>query len=218
MPHDVAIEFLDAGLDFVVAVAALFVTALVGRHLTEKWEFHQKRREQNLESVREFHHLFGEFKEVLKIWRVEKDEKNPFHVPPTERLDLLKRACAVEGKAEALAIRLATERCLQASQLARIGMFRQAIQSLRQSIRDDVISPLGDRGVEYDLMNELAPEVSAIVTANLPRGEPDEKTTKRQLAAIVAVRSDDWKEEIAAREKRARLGTQSEPSWTAPRG
>ena len=212
MRDKVAIEFLNAGLDLLVAVIIIVATALVGRFLTAKWNFHQKRKEQNLESVRALHDLYGEFKEVLKIWRVIKDKEKPIHITPETRLDLLTRACAVEGKTEALVLRLASERKMDEGQPIQIGMFRQAIQSLRQSIRDDKTSPFGDRDkVEYSMMNELAAQVSAIVTADLPPKEIDSATTMRQLAEIVSVRSENWDIEVAARNLSAKAGEPSEP-------
>ena len=40
-------------------------------------------------------------------------------------------------------LRLATERLLSTDEIVAIGLFRQAIQSLRESIRDDVEPPIG---------------------------------------------------------------------------
>lgn len=218
MPDTAAMKFLEAGLDVIVAVVTIAVTYGLGRLFTDKWDLHQKRREQNLESVRALHDLYGEFKEVLKIWRVAKDKKKPISISSEERWDLLKRACSVEGKTEALVMRLAAERNLGDDQPEQIGMFRQAIQSLRQSIRDDKSSPLGDRGVEYDLMNELAPRVSSIVTKDLPRTEPDVERAKRQLAGIVAVRSEDWKKEVATRKaKLTKAAARTKPQSTKAR-
>src|SRR4029077_8975699 len=121
-------------LSLIVAALTLSATWFIGQRLTAYWNLRQKRNELNLASVQSFHALYGEFKEVVKIWRLVKRNVAVAH---DERWKLLTRACAIESKSETLALRLTTERVLSSEEMDTIGLFRQAIQTLRESIRDD---------------------------------------------------------------------------------
>lgn len=112
---------------------------LVGQRLTVQWNLKQKQREQELASGQEFYRLYGEFFAVWKIWNEFKD--NPRGVEGLTRKEIFVRACAAEGAMESLLVRLATSQPLTDEKIEVLGKFRQAYQSLRETIRDD--KPLG---------------------------------------------------------------------------
>lgn len=199
MPPDYDLELFKSFLSLVVAALTLLATWFIGYRLTAYWNLRQKRSEINLASLQAFHALYGEFKEVVKIWRLAKRSlKSPVAVPQDERWKLLTRACAIESKSEALVIRLTTERCLSSEEIRAIGLFRQAIQTLRESIRDDVDCPLGSRRAEYRLLNQLTPQLAAMVSANLPKRAPGARRAQTQLAEVVGITSSSWRQEVAS--------------------
>ena len=199
MPPEYNLELFKSILSLIVAALTLSATWFIGQRLTTYWNLRQKRNELNLTSLQAFHALYGEFKEVVKIWRLAKRPlKTPVVVPPEERWKLLTRACALESKSEALVLRLTTERFLSSEETTAIGLFRQAIQTLRESIRDNTDCPLGSRRAEYRLLNQLAPQVAAIVSADSPKQSLSAQRAQSQLADVVAITSDRWAEKVAS--------------------
>ncbi|HJQ57252.1 MAG TPA: hypothetical protein VJ890_10115 [Vineibacter sp.] len=210
--NSVNLELLKAGLTLLIALITLGLGWLIGQRLTFKWNLLQKRRETDIANVQQFYALYGEFKEVSKIWRVIKRNKGAnLTVPPDGRWPLMARACAIEGKNEAILVKLATERHLATDDLRYLGLFRQAIQMLRESIRDDVEMRAGSRGAEYAFFNGLAAKVGLIVFSSPPdqlfrkllrqlRVGADEisdpERASKQLEAIVGVRSPHFKAEL----------------------
>jgi hypothetical protein len=198
VPAGYELEFLKSALALIVAAFSLAATWFIGLRLTAYWNLRQKRNELNQVSLQAFHALYGEFKEGVKIWRLAKRRlTSPVRVPEDERWTLLARACAIESKSEALVLRLTAERCLSTDEIAAIGLFRQAIQTLRESIRDNVDCPLGSRKAEYKLLNQLAPRVATIVSAELPKRIPSAEQARRQLDEVVKVTSKRWKQMVA---------------------
>src|ERR1700752_3043255 len=142
-----SLELLKAGLSLSVALITLAVGWFVGQRFTVKWNLFQKRRETDIANVQQFHSLYGEFKELSKLWRVIKRNKDSsLEIPSAIRWLLLARACAVESKNETIIVKLATERCLSKDDMTKLGLFRQALQKLRESIRDDEEVPFSSRG------------------------------------------------------------------------
>ena len=198
MTSDYSLELFKSVLALLVAALSLLATWFIGEKLTAYWNLRQKLKELNQVSLQAFHALYGEFKEGVKIWRLAtRPLKSRLLVPENVRWDLLTRACAIESKSEALVLRLTSERCLEPEEIEAIGLFRQAIQTLRESIRDNVECPLGSRKAEYRLLNLLAPHVASLVSADLPKRIPGAHQAQRQLAAVVGVTSKHWKQKVA---------------------
>jgi hypothetical protein len=195
MPDDYKLELFKAILGVAVALLTVLATTLFGQRFSETWNLQQKKRELNLVTHQAFHALYGEFKELVKIWRLAK--MVPSAIQEEERWNLLKRACALESKSEALVLRLTSEHKLNDDQLETLGLFRQAMQTIRESIRDNQECPLGSRNTEYRLLNRLAPEVLAMVAA-----KPEEiaaEDAKTQLSKVIAVTSARWQQVVAKR-------------------
>jgi hypothetical protein len=192
------IELFRFVLGLFTAMSVLAVTWLVGLRLATYWTLRQKRNELNFAALQAFHATYGQFKELVKTWRlIKKADDVPPPVPSEERWALLKRACALESKMEALALRVATERKLTDEQLLTLGLLRQGMQTVRESIREDKANPLGSRGVEYQLVNELASAVASLVSDELPARSPSPAEARAQLARIAEVRKARWKEVVS---------------------
>ena len=190
-------EILKASLNLLVALITLGLGWFVGQRLTIKWNLIQKQRETNIANLQQFYSLYGEFKEVSKIWRLIKRKKDLSRVAPSEtRWSLLTRACAVESKNEAIMVKLASERELSADDLTDLGLFRQALQQLRESIRDDKELPSSSRGPEYVFFNDLAAKVGLIISYSSTDAIADPKRASERLRAIVDVRWPDFEKAI----------------------
>jgi len=169
----VNLEIFKAALSLSVGVVTLGLGWFVGNRLSLKWNLIQKRREIDMANVQQFYSLYGEFKEVVKIWRVIKRNKDSaLAIPSDSRWSLLARACAVEGKNEAILVKIATERDLEEKALVQLGLFRQAIQKLRESIRDDT-------------------EVGAIIISAFNEDPTSDGATNR-LRRVAGVRQRDF--------------------------
>src|SRR6266481_4046165 len=102
----ITIELIKAG----ISVVLLLLTWLLGQRILVSWDLRKKRQELDITTANEFHHLYGEFKEVTKLWRIIKRNKDHTLSPAsTARWDLLSRACAAESKNESIIVKLATE-------------------------------------------------------------------------------------------------------------
>lgn len=140
LPLDWQQELLKAVLSIIVAIITLSFGWLVGQRLTVYWAIRQKRRELELSAVNEFYRLYGEFFAVWKLWSYYlgfawADDNLRF--PDVTRWELLQRASAAEGALESLFVKLSSERKLFDEDIEVLGRFRQAYQTLRESIRDN---------------------------------------------------------------------------------
>ena len=186
-------ELLKAGLSLIVGVVVLLLGWFVGQRLTVRWNLVQKQREADLADLQHFYALYGEFKEVSKLWRVMKRNTGEgFDVPKETRWSLVSRACGVESKNEAIVVKLATERDLSADAMRHLGLFRQALQKLRESIRDDVEIPFASRGPAYVFFNDVAAMVATIVSSSQRDKSSDPSKASGRLETIANVRLPDF--------------------------
>ena len=105
--------------------------------------------------------------------------------------------CVTAGPEALGTLLLHSEHKLNDDQLETLGLFRQAMQTIRESIRDNQECPLGSRNTEYRLLNRLAPQVLAMVAA-----KPEEiaaEDAKTQLSKVIAVTSARWQQVVAKR-------------------
>lgn len=168
-------ERLDRLLDSAVVEAPKLVTYLiflglgwlVGKRLTVLWSRQQKSNEQDLDAVREFHALYGEFFALWKLWNYYLHDLGPQALPGASRWELLDRACKSEAKLEATLVRLASHKLLTDGEVVILGRFRQHYQMMRAAIRDNV--PLGwdhSEHPDYIEFKKLAPQVAAIIVGD----------------------------------------------------
>ncbi len=171
------------------------------------WATRQKRREFDLMRAEEFHKLYGEFFSLWKKWNsgFRKDDKPS----GASQQALFASACEMEGRNEALLLRIASTLSLTEMQQEAIGEFRQLFQRLRESIRD--FEPLAwdsSGHEEYKRFKELACHVSAIVVLGK---EPDECTLVQGQSALLAVTSNRHEN------RKRRLASQQSTEEMVPR-
>jgi len=187
------LELFKAALAMAVSIITLALGWVVGQRLTVTWNLVQKRRETEIENVHQFHLVYGEFRELSKTWRLMK--KNDLVEPPDRaamRWALATRACALESKLESINIKLASEKKMQDENLRILGLFRQAIQRLRESIRDDLLTASSYRGIEYEYFNDLAARVATLISCEPEGPRPDADTSSQQLSKIASVTLNDF--------------------------
>jgi hypothetical protein len=122
---------------------------------------------------------------------IKRNRDSALAVPSDSRWSLLARACEVEGKNEAILVKLATERDLETEALKALGLFRQAIQKLRESIRDDKEIPFASRGPEYVFFNDLAAKVGSIIISSFREDTSPDRASKC-LRDVASVRRRDF--------------------------
>ena len=198
MAGTMKLELFKAALGLFVSVVTLALGWAVGQRLTMNWNLVQKQRETEMENLHQFHLVYGEFRELSKTWRlVKKDEAVADTQRPAVRWGLLTRACALESKVESINIKFASEkRVTEDENLRTLGLFRQAIQRLRESIRDEVITPSSSRGIDYEYFNDLAARVAVLISCPPEGPRPDAELASRQLSKIADVSLQDFDNDL----------------------
>lgn len=198
----VQLELIKTGFGCLLLALGWFV----GQRIIAFWDIRKKRQEIDFETAKQFHQLYGEFKEVSRLWRTfcftgERSRRLEF--PPHFHFELLRRATAAEGGVEGIIVKLATERLLTPDDIRNLGLFRQAYQQLRQAIRDGSELDWINKTAAYDLYNELATATSSIVFSNKrPTKLPGYDEASLHLKSITSIRLEDWKAELTRRQTR----------------
>jgi hypothetical protein len=181
----------------------LVITWLFGQQIIALWDKRKKQQELDIATSTQFQQLFGEFKEISKLWAVSYRQRHDnMDLPDETRKELLERATAAESKLEAILVKLATERHLSPVETKYLGLFRQGYQQLRESIRDDS-PPRFEYKVnpEYHLFNDLVCEVANIVSEQRPWKQVPSPEAKRNLREIVKFRGKHWPAVVEAYSK-----------------
>lgn len=166
----------------------------VGQAVVASWQMRNKRRELDIASALQFQQMYGEYKDVWRVWKVLRSRNaNDLGIPAGARFELLKRATAAEAKVEAVVVKLAVERTLSPSEISSVGLFRQGFQQLRQSIRNNKDMDFNYKDPEYRLFNDLAAAVAALILSEPPRRQPDRHLAAHQLEAIAKHRKKHWR-------------------------
>jgi hypothetical protein len=210
------------GIKTLFAASLLLLTWFLGQRIITYWDLRKKRQEIDLQISTQFQELYGEFKEVTKLWRVffkktydDEDSKNKYKdllFPEDLRWELLERAVAAENRLDAILVKLATERELSEGDLTTLGIFRQAYQTTRLSIRNNSDADFGAfKKVEYHAFNDLASSVALIVSSyKRPKHLDPERAQERAQAnfrKIIAIRGKGLKEYVEAyRAEQAKQG------------
>jgi hypothetical protein len=193
-------EFCDnVKLEMIKTALACFTLGLgwfVGQRIITYWDIKKKRQELDIAVARQFHKLYGEFKELSRLWRAftfTGERTQPLVFPEATRVDLLKRATASEGGVEAIVVKLATERDLTDDDIKTLGIFRQVYQQLRKAIRngEPLESTYGTSA--YTLFNDLASKMTCIISSSKTKMCPTAKAPGI-MRRITAIRSEEWKE------------------------
>jgi hypothetical protein len=215
--QQVFIEIIRAQLTLVL----LSVTWFLGQRIIAHWDIVKKRQEFDIAISNEFYRLYGEFKELTKLWRVFYRKTNADRIPKLRRYkskyealsfpedvqwELLRRATAAESELEAVLVKLATERSLCDSDRNNLGNFRQGYEQLRHSIRDNAEPTFGDfDDPRYRLFDALACEVAYMIYMisedNRRRWKlapkPEPKQAKLNLQTIKQGGHKAWEEAVS---------------------
>jgi hypothetical protein len=171
-------------------VGTVIVTGTVGALLTYFWHVRQKRREVTLAITSEFYKLYGEIIAVWKLWNYwyeKNNAKRDQSEVQDEKWELLQRATAASGGAEAILVRLAAERHLSPQDIAVLGSFRQASKTVRKAIEDNHPVPwYSDKAYGYLALKYLSVRVASIVARREPLKLPSAESAAAALRAITA--------------------------------
>lgn len=187
------LEFIKTGLALVVLV----VTWFFGQRILAYWELKKKRKELDIATATQFQHLYGEYKQLWRLWKVFSNRSEyDLLVPDHTRWELLQRATAAESSVEAVIVKLTTERAINKTDIETLGLFRQAYQQLRQGIRDNKTLRLSHESPEYILFNELSDKVACLIMSGKQIDHPVAKVVIQNHKQIVDFRSRHWTAEI----------------------
>jgi hypothetical protein len=142
---------------------------LVGNRLSFNWDLRRKYRELDVESLQEFYRLYGEFFSLLKLWDSWKRRADTDPTDQTALGHILERATNAEGRLEALLLKVASERELGGAEQDVLGAFRQAYQTLRESMREDrAVNWNYSNHEPYAAFKALACSISNFLSADRP--------------------------------------------------
>lgn len=159
----------------------------------DRWEKVKKHRELDLEAVREFHRVYGEFVSTWKVWDTSFRFPENFPMSPQLADECLRRATAIEGGIESLLVKVAAERRLADWEIDVLGATRQAFQSLRDAIRQGCA--LGWRHSEekhYKALKALSAH-TYVLLANSPPLD-SQPSAEVSAANLLTITSNDYEE------------------------
>ena len=212
--REVFLEVIKTAL----SLGLLVVGWMGGQSIVEYWDYRKKRNEIDIANAQRFFELYGEFKAIIRLWRVFHINTHPdeapenatlIHVPEPNvtRWELLKRAADAESGVESLILKLTAERRLDEKQMRALGLFRQAYQRLRESIREDKPLHWTYRSSEYVLFNNLATRFAQMISVDkAPRLEmirfdtepehPSLSEARRSLQVVTSYRTKHFEESV----------------------
>jgi hypothetical protein len=183
-------------------VVAVGLAWLVGNRLSAEWALRQRRREHSLASVAEFYRLYGEFFALWKLCNYAFRDAD--HEMDDETLwDLMRRSAALEANGEAILLRIASELMLSDDDIRTLGLFRQGVQLLRQSIvKQRILGWSSSEHREYQAFKGLSVGVGALAARAGSGKAPAVEIAQRQLREITHNKwSKEWFVTIARREE-----------------
>jgi hypothetical protein len=208
-PNTAGFEIFKWWLSVALSLVTLGLTWFVGHGLGARWSVWQKRREIELQTATGFYELYGEFVTVWRLWKTNHTEPAS-DARETRRRALLERATAAEGKLEAVLVRLASERRLDAGEVRDLGLYRQAFRRLRERIAADRALGWNWASPEYALLKRLACRIAARVPAAGSPRPPEPADAGRTLLEITRFTPSHWA--AAARDERARMAEEMAPT------
>jgi len=180
-------------LELFKAALALLVTVVFGSKVVAAWQMRNKRRELDIIAATQFQQIYGEYKQIWRLWKIYQDpDREKFQPAAGTWWILIDRAAAAEARLEALVVKLVVERRLTDSEINSLGLFRQGFQQLRQGIRESNPLKYSHEQPEYRLFNKLATEVACILLTEKALTSPDPGEASEQLTRIVNIRQEDW--------------------------
>ena len=195
----IGFEIVKALIGPVVAVGLAW---LVGNRLSSEWALRQRRRENSLASVAEFYRLYGEFFALWKLCNYAFRDSD-HDMDDATLWDLMRRAAGLEANGEAILLRIATELTLTGDDIRTLGLFRQGVQLLRQSIvKQRILGWSSSEHREYQAFKSLSVGVAALATKVGTGTSPSIDIAQRQLREITHNKwSKEWLAKIARRDE-----------------
>jgi hypothetical protein len=180
------LELIKSGF----ALVLLVITWGFGQSIIAIWDVRKKQRELDIATAAQFQQLYGEFKEIGRLWKIHKRREDAtLTYPENTRWELLKRAIAAESKVEAILVKLSTERDLDEGKLKQLGLFRQCYQQLREAIRDNEDLVFSEYGDEYKYFNDLASRTACLIASGKQTRRLSCEIASQNLKVIADVRS-----------------------------
>jgi hypothetical protein len=198
MDPDLSAVILQELIKTLFSGALLAVGWFLGRNIVASWDIRRKRQEIDVATAVQFQQLYGELKEVARLWRdVNKEDAAGLAPPSGYRWQLLANAIQAESKYEAVVIKLASERVLTIDERRTLGLFRQACQELRVSIRRANKVSWSNLGPEYLLFNDLAADVTTLLARMGSGKNVSAEIARTNLRDVSKVRYEDWVHEVS---------------------
>jgi hypothetical protein len=164
----------------------------VGNRISAAWTHRQKHREYSLAVTAEFYQVYGEFFAIWKLANYSFRHSRP-EITPEFILGLIERAAGMEARIEAMLLRTASELKLTPGEIRTLGLYRQAVQLLRQSIiMRRQLDFFGTGQAKYEFYKELSVAVGDLVAGIGARERPDASAAKTQMTEIT---SSKWEAE-----------------------
>ena len=179
---------MDIAYDFLKAIAgpatAVGLAWLVGNRLSAEWVLRQKKREQSITTAAEFYRLYGEFFALWKMcnyaYRDSREE-----LDAATQWDLMRRATALEASGEAILFRISSEVPLTPADIRSLGLFRQGLQLLRQSIlKRKILGWISSQHPEYLAFKRLSVEVGKLALCVGSKPPPTSAVAQVQLEEV----------------------------------
>jgi hypothetical protein len=184
-------------ITLIAPLLAAFVAGLVAWSLVPRaqyrWEKVKKHRDLDLEAVREFHRLYGEFVSAWKLWNTPFKRPTSFEMSPQLADDCLRRAAAVEGGIESLLVKVAAERQLDDRDIDVLGATRQAFQSLRDAIRQGLELKFWSSEEEHYVALKTLAAYTYVLLGNTPRLD-SQPTNLKAAINLGKITSDEYEE------------------------
>lgn len=182
----------------VVDALITFVAVAVAGGLVAYWYgIARHRRELELEALGRFFDVYGRWFATWKEWQAIKKNKDSV-TRAEDRATLSRKATEVEGEFEALLVRIATSRRLDAGQADRLGRFREGYQRLRECIEEDQPMPwrVSVRDDEINAQCYLTFKSLSVEFASLldtPRAGRWRRTPSLRQAQETFIRVSSWR-------------------------
>ncbi|MHA1110435.1 MAG: hypothetical protein ACTSRE_04995 [Promethearchaeota archaeon] len=164
----------------------------VGQSLSAKWSIRQKRRELQLSAANTFDRLYGEFYKIWKLWRFYKKEGMEGE-KDVSQWDLLAMTCEAEAGMEGILIKIASEFTLTDQDIITLGRFRQAFQTLRETIREN--KPLTwnhPYHPQYMAFKKMGAYIAAMLSEFSSGKDPSREEAMYNLQRITSTKFKDW--------------------------
>ena len=201
---ELQLEAIKAGFTLGSHVLTAILLYFVARYITDRWnaqkkqlemamlqesQLAQKQRELQLLATDRFYQLYGEFCAVWRLWQLLQRNQDNGIATDKQRMTLLDRSCSFEGEMEAVFVRLATEYRLSSQEVAAVGRFRQASQSLRKAIRENCQLDWHAGHPKYIAFKNLACTVANLLANPHSLGVP---TAKESTEALLKITDSQW--------------------------